>query len=416
MVRLLTLWDKLRTNYWFLPALMALAAFVGAFAFVSFDRTIRFEVVRELGWVYTGGPEGARAVLSTIASSVIGVAGTTFSITIAVLSLASGQFGPRLLRGFMRDRGNQIVLGTFTSTFLYCLLVLRTVRGTDETTYVPHLSVTFGVFLAIVNVGVLIYFINHVAESIQVSRVIDLAGGEVDAAIDRLFPEDFGQPAPNAEPPSSTPEVVRACNSGYVVAIDESALLSVATQAQAVVRILARPGDHVVFDMPLVAVWFGAGKVEAGLRNAFTISRARTSLQDAEYALMQLAEVGVRALSPGTNDPFTAMACLDRLSVSMCRLAKRPTPPAFRHDKDGHLRIIAEPYPYERLVAAAFSHLRHASASQPAVRERLRVVLDLVLSRTEDPALANPLLREREATLPRSPSALPARSPAPGSR
>ncbi|RYG47299.1 DUF2254 domain-containing protein [bacterium] len=397
MIRLQAFWEKLRTNYWFVPAVMSVVAIALSFVLVGWDRTLRDDMVRELGWVYSGGPEGARGVLSTIASSVIGVAGTTFSITIAVLSLATGQYGPRLLRGFMRDRGNQIVLGTFTSTFLYCLLVLRTVRGTDADTYVPHLSVTFAVLLAIANMGVLIYFVNHVAESIQVSRIIEKVGNEVDASIERLFPEEIGSPQGGTSLPAGSSETVRSEESGYVVSVDEESLLRTAAKYDLVLKLVARPGDHVIFGMPLVSVWPGAGEHENALRGAYALSRTRTAFQDAEFALMELAEIGVRALSPGTNDPFTAIACLDRLAASMCRLAERKRPSAFRRDDEGRLRVVAEPYPYGRLVAAAFGHIRHAAMGQPAVLERLRITLDLVRSRAEDASLMTALDAEKEA-------------------
>ena len=129
--RLSSLWDHLQTSFWFLPASMATLATASSFVLVQFDAWLGVEVVRDFGWLYTFGPEGARAVLSTIASSMITVAGLTFSITMLTLQLASSQFGPRLLRNFMSDRGNQLVLGTFIATFVYCLLVLRTVRGTE---------------------------------------------------------------------------------------------------------------------------------------------------------------------------------------------------------------------------------------------------------------------------------------------
>ncbi|RYG25776.1 DUF2254 domain-containing protein [bacterium] len=390
------LWDDLRTNYWFVPALMALTSIWVAFALVRLDQSLRDEVVRELGWIYTGGPEGARSVLSVIAGSVIGVAGTTFSITIAVLSLASGQYGPHLLRGFLRDTGNQVVLGAFTSTFLYCLLVLRTVRGTEQTTYVPHLSVTFGVVLALADVGVLIYFIHHVSESIQVSNIIERVGKELDRAIERLFPEDVGTKEGENALPVGLPDVVASERSGYVVAVDTSALLHFASRSDLVVKLLARPGEHVVEGQPLMSVWLAGGGPTERLRRAFAISHARTTIQDAEYAFMQLSEIGIRALSPGTNDPFTAIACVDRLTASMCRLAKRGYPSEWRHDKRGRLRIVANPYPYSRLVEAAFGHIRQAASNQPAVLERLRNAIGVALSCTRNRGLATALEAEHK--------------------
>jgi uncharacterized membrane protein len=183
MTWLYTRWDRLRSSYWFIPSVMALIAISLSFATIAADTKFRDDMLREQGWIYTGGAEGARAVLSVIAGSIITVAGTTFSITIASLSLASAQFGPRLLHNFMRDTGNQVVLGTFISTFLYCLLVLRTIRGLEDNTYVPHLSVTLGVALAVASLGVLIYFIHHVAESIQVAHIIHVVGAELNDSV-----------------------------------------------------------------------------------------------------------------------------------------------------------------------------------------------------------------------------------------
>jgi len=187
-----TVVEKLRGGFWFVPGVMAIGAVLLAVLSLKADQAQSYHLLQESGLVFGGGPEGARAVLSAIATSLITVAGTTFSITIAALSFASAQFGPRLLRSFMRDRGNQFVLGAFTATFLYCLLILRTVRGTDESTVVPHISVTIGVALAVFSLAVLIYFIHHVAQSIQVASILQVTGAELDASIRRLFPEQVG--------------------------------------------------------------------------------------------------------------------------------------------------------------------------------------------------------------------------------
>ncbi|MEO7133685.1 MAG: DUF2254 family protein, partial [Vicinamibacterales bacterium] len=169
MTRLLAVWERMRGTYWAVPSTMAAASIVLSIAMVDLDRALTATRLSRLSWVYTGGPEGARAVLSTIAASMITVAGVTFSITIVALTLASQQFGPRLLRNFLRDIGNQVTLGTFIATFSYCLLVLRTVRGNDDAQFVPHLAVTAGVVLAMFSLGVLIFFIHHVSVSIQAS-------------------------------------------------------------------------------------------------------------------------------------------------------------------------------------------------------------------------------------------------------
>ena len=178
--QLLKYWDRIRSSFWFLPSLMACGAVALALATVALDGSVTDDWLQTLAWVYTGGAEGASAVLETIAGSMITIAGVVFSLTLVALSLASSQFGPRLLRNFMRDTANQVVLGTFVATFLYCLLVLRTIRRADEVAFVPHLSVTLGVLFAIASLGVLIYFIHHVSVSIQADEIIARVGSGAD--------------------------------------------------------------------------------------------------------------------------------------------------------------------------------------------------------------------------------------------
>ncbi len=160
-----------------------------SFITIAIDQRREMNIIGELGWAYSLGPSGSRAILSAIAGSMVSVATTAFSIMIVALQLASSQFGPRLLRNFMQDTGNQVVLGTFISTFVYSLMVLRTINGVEENEFVPHIAVTCGIGLAISSIGVLIYFIHHSASSIQVDQVIKKVGSDLDDAIDRLFPE-----------------------------------------------------------------------------------------------------------------------------------------------------------------------------------------------------------------------------------
>lgn len=394
ILRVLNLWEKLRSSYWFVPSLLAFVAIGLSFGMAKVDANLSDNFARSVGWIYSGGPEGARGVLSAISSSVIGVAGTTFSITIAVLSLTSGQYGPRLLRGFMRDTGNQVVLGTFTATYLYCLLVLRTIRGTERTTYVPHLSVSVGVLLAILSVAVLIYFVHHVAESIHVTHIIESVGRDADEAVGRLFPKEIGEKEGEGQPPTSDAVSVRSRSVGYVESVDAEALLSLAQRHGLTIRVEARPGEYVMPDGPLLSVWPAAGGHEPALRRAFSIGRQRTTLQDAEFCFLQLSEVAVRALSPGINDPFTAMQCLDRITAAMCLLAPRHWPSACRYDEQGALRLIAKPVSPEAIVEAAYGHIRQAAKDSPAVLARLRQCLEIALDRAEQPGLRQSLREE----------------------
>jgi uncharacterized membrane protein len=187
--RLLSLWERVRSSYWFVPSLMLLASIGLAFLMLVIDDHVDSERLRETAWFHRHETSGARELLSTIAGSMITVAGVTFSITIVALTLASSQYGPRLMRSFMRDPGNQIVLGTFIATFMYCLLVLRTIRDAEDDRFIPYLAITVAILLAVLSLGVLIYFIHHTAASIQVANLVARVGESLEKGIDKLYPQ-----------------------------------------------------------------------------------------------------------------------------------------------------------------------------------------------------------------------------------
>jgi uncharacterized membrane protein len=194
-ISLANLREMISSSYWFVPGIMTAAAVVLSLLSVELDRRVQDAVLEEIGLIWSGGAEGARELLGTVAGSTITVAGVIFSMTLVVLSLTSQQFGPRLLRQFMGDRGTQVVLGMFVATFVFCLLVLRTVRSMEETRFVPYLSVTLAVLFMLASLGVLIYFIHHVAQLIQAPRVVSRVGEDLLAAINRVFPEQLGEAA-----------------------------------------------------------------------------------------------------------------------------------------------------------------------------------------------------------------------------
>jgi len=375
-------WEKLRTSYWFVPAVMTAIAAVLALAAVSADENFQEHWLIEAGWLYTGSADGARQLLATVAGSMITVAGVVFSITIVALSLASSQFGPRLLRNFMRDRGNQIVLGTFIATFVYCLLVLRTVRGQDGSIFVPHLAVTGAVLLALASVGVLIYFIHHAAVSVQAPIIVANVGRELQNNIDTLFPEDLGHAPEDQESKAGRQAVpehldsdarpVSANCDGYVQVIDNDQLMEIAVEHGLLVRVVHRPGHFVMKGDPLALVCPPPEKeVESRLCDAFAIGNQATPTQDVEFAVNQLVEVAVRALSPGINDPFTAAACVDQLGAALARLAGRKIPSPYRHDREGQLRVIAYPLTFADVADTAFRQIRQNGRSHAVVLTRM---------------------------------------------
>jgi uncharacterized membrane protein len=398
--------ERLHYSFWFVPTLMALGALVLSVVAVQVDQAMTERWSERIGWLYESGPDGAREVLAVIAGSMITVAGVVFSITIVALSLASQQLGPRLLRTFMRDTGNQVVLGTFIATFLYCLLVLRTIYVEAEEAFVPQLSVAFGVFLGVASLGVLIYFIHHVAISIQAPNVIAAVGRDLLRTIDETFPEapTGGESERVPVPmPEGLPEgfdtsgvQVHARATGYIQAVDEDTLLRVAARHDLLLRVVTRPGNFVIQGQTLVKAWPADRATERdakALREAFVIGRRRTSTQDVEFAVDQLVEVGVRALSASINDPFTAMSCVDWLSAGLYRLAQRHPPSAHTADRNGRLRVVMEVSTFEGIADDAFNQLRQHGRGDVAVTCRLLEAIWRVSTASEAEGWRRILLR-----------------------
>lgn len=404
-VKLSKLWDSLHSSYWFLPSLMALGGMALAFATLALDQTDKVETGK-LSWIYQGGPEGARGLLSAVAGSMVTVAATAFSITIVALQLAASNFGPRLLRNFMQDTGNQVVLGTFIATFLYCLLVLRTIRGENYNLFVPQLSVTIGIILAIASIGVLIYFIHHASTSIQASHIIATVADELERAIDRLFPEEIGQGKPRYQPKveelppdfDANARPIRATKTGYLQAIDDKTLLNIACQYNLLLHLESQPGEFVVKGNVLMLVYPGKQVNQSlvdQINSTFLLGKERTEQQDIGFPINQLVEIALRALSPGINDPFTAIRCIDRLSAGLSCLAEREFPSPYRYDNHHHLRIVAKPVTFEQLIDLAFSQLRHYGQSDVVVMKKLIEATAQIARRSCHPQ--DKLVLERQA-------------------
>jgi uncharacterized membrane protein len=362
---LLEQWDRIRSSLWFVPGVMVALAVALAFAGVALDEALGERPRGVPGWMYSGGAEGAGSLLATIAGSMATIAGVVFSLTLVTLSLTSSQFGSRLLRNFMRDLPTQVVLGTFVATFLYCLLVLRTVRRVDEGTFVPHLSVTLAVLLALLSMAVLIYFIHHVAVSIQADEVIERLEAELRQTIDQLFPEPFGDGAPEDAKPVPVPGTpgapIAAPADGYVQRVDGKALMRIACERDLVVEVLARPGAFVIEGGALARL-HPAGRADdetaRKLAAAFVLGEQRTPVEDLEFSVSQLVGIAARALSPDINDTATAAACIDRLGAGLCRLAARQMPSPCRYDESGRLRLVAHGATFAGVLDLALDPLR----------------------------------------------------------
>jgi uncharacterized membrane protein len=385
-------WERMRSSLWFIPAGMASSAVLLAFISVALDRPVMNWLMRGWDLEFTGGAEGASAVLGVIAGSMITVAGVVFSMTLVALSSATLQLGPRLLRTFLRDTTTQVVLGTFVASFLYCLIVLLAIRRAEEVEFVPHVSVALGVLLAIASVGVLIYYIHHVSVSMQANEIVARVSSELFVGIDRLFPERVGRAAavvPTAIPDATFLETfdrearpVRAKADGYLHFLDADSLLELATLHDVVIRVERLPGHYVVAGCPLILVWPGerVGDCHADQVNAaFALGNQRTSGQDIEFAVTQLVEIALRSLSLGVNDPFTAITCVDHLASALCRLATRDMPSPYRYDVKDQLRLMAAGPSFEEVTDVALNQIRQYSRSSAAVTIRLLETIAVVV-------------------------------------
>jgi uncharacterized membrane protein len=384
--------------FWLVPAVMVLAGILGAVALVEVDRDGLVPQWLVTGpWLYNGGATGARTLLGAVASSAIGVAGTVFSITIAALSLAASQMGPRLLRNFTRDRGNQITLGVFLGTFAYALMVLRSVRTPSEGEFIPHLALTVGIVLALACVATLVYFVNHMAGRINVDIVIDLVSDDVRSAIRRLTVEERPHPNPPEELWHAAAIVVET-QGGYLQELDADGLADWACENKTAVRLLVRPGGYVFPGAPIAKLTHHVDGADAAIHNVMALGSQRVSSVDLEYAVRQLVEVAVRALSPGINDPHTAISALDRLGASLCELAPLHLPSGV-YLRENRPALVIPSVDYDGLTDAMFHMIRQNATGNPAILIRMVEVLTAVASCEQDPARLGALRRHANLAL-----------------
>jgi len=381
----------LRTSFWFLPAAIVLVAVILALLLIRAD--IGNAAERWLGsdLMFRAQVEGSRHMLAAIATSMITIAGVTFSITIVVFSLASNQYTPRILRNFMRDRGNQVVLGVFVGIYVYCLIVLRSIHESDDEAFVPSLAIVFGLLLAVVGVGFFIFFIHHTAMSVQATHVLGEIARQTIRVIEELWPEPgevVGQRVD--EPAEHEWQALPLEMSGYVVAISHSELGALAEKHDTVVRLHVAPGDYVVKGMPVAscAPPRQADALVKGLEQPIAVSAVRTIEQDPAFGIRQIIDIALKALSPGVNDVHTAVEAVDHLTTVFSVAAARQEPPR-HHLRDKTLRVVSAERGFPELIGDAYRSIRNSSEGHVAMYERLLESLQTVAHFTDD------LLRRR---------------------
>lgn len=430
IAQLRSYWLSVNASYWFYPAILSLIAAALAFFTVYLDRNGMANWLNEVGWIHVSRPEGARTVLTVIAGSMIGVASTVFSITIAAVAYASGNYGPRLLTNFMEDKGNQLSLGTFIATFVYAVLVLRVVRGEDERAvdaadaaatqlpgFTPQLSLLVATSMALFAVAVLVYFLHHIPDSIRINTVLKGIGQRLLRDIETRYPDEdgSGDPSPNGEG-----ALVCVDSTGYIQIIDFERLDAIAEKHGATIMLRQRTGDFVHRDVPVAAV-AGAetdDDLADDIRDCFSVGGLRTPTQDLEFLFDELVEIALRALSPGINDPFTAITSMHWLSAATAELGNRNLDRGPEQEGYDPARVQPLNDDFAHFVQRGFGGIRASAAGSPMAsknfidalysaslacsssgrRQRLAIEARLLLQQARA-ALDGPALAELETRL-----------------
>lgn len=390
--RLYILWATLRAGFWFVPTLMAVGAIGLAVIALNLDAGLPEETARQF-WLHSGGPEDARNLLSTVFSSMVTMATLVISITMVVLTLAASQLGPRLVQNFMGDLRTQLVFGIFLMTIIYCLLVLRTLNSELDFSAVPHIAVTLGTALALINLFALLFFIHILARSIISDTAIRRVNRDLRTSISRLLPAQDEGPSLVKRPkvddvlPANFDERAAtlwlSCE-GYVQAIKYERLVEIACRHKVVVRLDFRAGQFVIRGSQKADIYPGhllkpdlATEIEA----AILVGEERTPVQDLEFSIRHLVEIAVRALSSGINDPFTAIAVIDRLGAALGQLMRSELQPEVFCDNAGVVRVVGGASSFRGFIDVAFHQIRQAGVTHPAVIiQMLRTIARLAVN------------------------------------
>lgn len=380
------LWARLNANYWFYPALFAILSALLAIAMIALDRGGFAEVLSDYDMIVPVRPKGAADILTVMAGATIGVASTVFSITLVAVTYASSTYGPRLLTNFMEDRGNQISLATFIGSFVYAIVVLRSVRAEDESAstaadatatalpgFAPQLSLLVAYAMMALCVAILVFFLNHVPSSIRINSVLASIGKRLIAKVRETYPvEDEFREA--KEPKGG--EALTANATGYVQLIDFGELEEIAREKGCTFSIKVRTGDFVHRDLLLIDIdGCAPDEVEDRVRECFTLGPNRTPEQDPQFLIDELVEIGLRALSPGINDPFTAITVLHWLGAATSEIGRRDLVKDICSDDSDTCPVIPCPDGFAHYAQRGFGSIRSAVAASP---NAALVMLDVI--------------------------------------
>ena len=380
-------WDRLRVSFWFAPAVMAVGAVLLAWIMYWIDGRIPNEILRNSRFVLSGSPGEIRTMLLGMAGIILATAGVVFTLLTLPLSTVAAQYGSRLLRVFLGDRTTQLVLGMFVAAIVYCLAAALSIPSGDVVQAGPQVTATVGILLMLGSFASLILLVQHISTMLQAPNIAAAAGAELrergprrDAgaghkrccACDRAW----NGPAPLWWRQTASRYMLR--KPGYIQYIDPDRILTLAQEHDLVIRLLHKPGHFVGEDARVALVW-PASRVDEELdrqiRSAFRVGNMRTPTQDIAYAVNQLVEMSVRAMSPAINDPFTAMTCLDHIGEGLALFLRQGEKSSRYYDQNNRLLLILEPVTFAELLDGAFDMLRHCSCDNASVLQHMLAVI-----------------------------------------
>ena len=409
LVYLRWIWDRLRTSYWFVPLVMAVLAVLLAQLMLWIDARISNETLSGYKVIFNQDTELARVTLTNLAGTLLSTVGVVFTLLTLPLSLAASQFGSRLLRLYLRDRTTQGVLGVFVATFVYCLAVVLAIPPADYEPDAPQLTATVGLLLSLTAFASLLVLIHHIATSLQAPNVAAAAGAELRHVMSASVSPSRRQPVTEhpagvgTDPPSLPALVEREgypiyCDgTGYIEEVDPDLTLPLANRRNLVIRLVRKPGDFVQAGDLIALAWppqDADGEVIGQIRGCYRLGNERIPTQDVEYAINQLVEMAVRAMSAAINDPYTAMTCLDHLGAGLALYAGRIDYHPYLYDSETRLRVIVDPLTFGGLLDGAFNMIRHASRDNADVLLRLLDAIERVAARSSTADRQAELLRQ----------------------
>lgn len=388
LLRIKFFYQKITSSFWFLPSFILLMNIVLAVVLIWVDRQYPITPSGLLNVIFSKNADSGREVLNIIAGSMSGIAGTVFSITLVILQLATSQLGPRLLNNFMYQRINQIVLGQYIGLFLYCLIVINSIRDGEGYKFIPHISIIAAIIFAIVNIFMLIFYIHSVSMSIQPSKVIYQLGKNLKNKADELYPdldgdvhEAFLEDVKNRH---YVTKMLRTPKSGYIQYFDIDGLLEFSEEHRVIIEVLQRPGAYIVEGQPIFEL-LGTEQLNIedseldSLFSNYEVYRSKSLFQDTEFAILQIVEIASRALSPGINDPHTAIICIDQLTDSLNMLGRTEQPKPYITKDAKKVMLIVNQRGFEHFLDTAFDEIRFFGASTPSVIFRLMESIEKLL-------------------------------------